>query len=114
MMTSVSAQHEKIKAFDWEPSYFRRDARYPTKYKVPPRTKDPFRTLVREYVQMEREKDDRQYGSLEDVLARMSSAGQAQPRFIGMPPTPRASIRVSRRGAWIRSAGRAARCLSCS
>jgi hypothetical protein len=81
-MASVSAQHEKIKAFDWEPSYFRRDARYPTKYKVPPRTKDPFRTLVREYVQMEHEKDDRQYGSLEDALARMSNAGGAQPRFM--------------------------------
>ena len=47
MTASVTTQHEKIKAFDWEPSYFHRDALYPTKYKIPPRTKDPFRTLVR-------------------------------------------------------------------
>ena len=42
MTASVTTQHEKIKAFDWEPSYFHRDALYPTKYKIPPRTKDPF------------------------------------------------------------------------
>ncbi|WP_232491378.1 hypothetical protein [Mycobacterium dioxanotrophicus] len=70
MTASVTTQHEKIKSFDWEPSYFHRDALYPTKYKIPPKTKDPFRTLVREYVGMEEEKDDRQYGALEDALSR--------------------------------------------
>ncbi|BBA85877.1 MULTISPECIES: Methane monooxygenase component A alpha chain [Mycobacterium] len=44
MTASITTQHEKIKSFDWEPSYFHRDALYPTKYKIPPRTKDPFRT----------------------------------------------------------------------
>ena len=82
MTASVTTQHEKIKAFDWEPSYFHRDALYPTKYKIPPRTKDPFRTLVREYVGMEEEKDDRQYGALEDALSRMNNAAQVEPRFM--------------------------------
>lgn len=82
MAGSVSNQHEKIKAFDWEPSYFRRDALYPTKYKIPPKTKDPFRTLVREYVGMEEEKDDRQYGALEDALGRMNNSSHAEPRFM--------------------------------
>lgn len=44
MTASITTQHEKIKSFDWEPSYFHRDALYPTKYKIPSRTKDPFRT----------------------------------------------------------------------
>ena len=82
MAASVTSGHEKIKAFDWEPSYFHRDALYPTKYKIPPRTKDPFRTLVREYVGMEEEKDDRQYGALEDALGRMNNASHAEPRFM--------------------------------
>lgn len=82
MAASVTSGHEKIKAFDWEPSYFHRDALYPTKYKIPPKTKDPFRTLVREYVGMEEEKDDRQYGALEDALGRMNNASHAEPRFM--------------------------------
>ncbi|ETZ44711.1 monooxygenase [Mycobacterium avium] len=82
MATTLSAQHDKIKKFDWEPSYFRGDARYPTRYKIPPRTKDPFRTLVREYVGMEEEKDDRQYGALEDALGRMNNSAHAEPRFM--------------------------------
>lgn len=82
MTASVTTQHEKIKSFDWEPSYFHRDALYPTKYKIPPKTKDPFRTLVREYVGMEEEKDDRQYGALEDALSRMNNSAQAEPRFM--------------------------------
>lgn len=81
-MASITTQHEKIKMFDWEPSYFHRDALYPTKYKIPPRTKDPFRTLVREYVGMEEEKDARQYGALEDALSRMNNSAQVEPRFM--------------------------------
>jgi len=79
---SIQHQHEKIKSFDWEPSYFHRDAIYPTRYKIPPKTKDPFRTLVREYVSMEEEKDDRQYGALEDALSRMNNSSKAEPRMM--------------------------------
>ncbi len=79
---ATTVQHEKAKSFDWEPTYFHREARFPTKYKVPPRTKDPFKTLVREYVAMQEEKDSRQYGALEDALSRMNNAAQAEPRFM--------------------------------
>jgi methane monooxygenase component A alpha chain len=99
MIVSVSAEHEKIKRFDWEPSYFHRDAHYPTKYKIPPRTKDPFRTLVREYVAMEEEKDDRTYGSLEDALSRMNNTADAEPRFMEVMKPVLAIVNFAEYGA---------------
>ena len=76
MSTTVEA-HERIKDFDWEPTYTHRTARYPTKYKIPKKTKDPFRHIVRDYLTMEQEKDDRQYGGLEDALARSNVPAKA-------------------------------------
>ncbi|WP_438861490.1 monooxygenase [Mycobacterium paragordonae] len=96
---SVSAEHDKIKKFDWEPSYFHRDALYPTKYKIPPRTKDPFRTLVHEYVRMEEEKDDRTYGSLEDALGRLNTATGAEPRFMEVMKPVLAVVNFAEYGA---------------
>src|SRR5437868_6924721 len=80
-VATALAKHEKIKAFDWEPSLLHKEAKYPTKYKIPASTRDPFRVLVREYVAMEEEKDGRQYGSL-DVLTRAGDAMKAQPRWM--------------------------------
>jgi hypothetical protein len=74
--------HERVKDFDWDHSYAEKPDRYPTKYKIPRKTKDPFRHLIRDYVSMEQEKDDRQYGAMEDALARSNSAGKAQPRWM--------------------------------
>lgn len=37
---------------------------------------------MREYVGMEEEKDDRQYGALEDALGRMNNSSHAEPRFM--------------------------------
>jgi hypothetical protein len=75
MATSIVDAHDRMKDFDWTPSYSTQTGRrYPTKFKIPGKTKDPFKTLVREYLSMEQEKDDRQYGGLEDALARSGAA----------------------------------------
>src|SRR5690348_9343378 len=80
-MATAVEKHDKVKSFDWEPTLPRKDAKYPTKYKIPASTRDPFRVLVREYVAMEAEKDDRQFGSL-DVLRRSQNAETAEPRWM--------------------------------
>lgn len=74
--------HERIKDFDWTPTYARKPSRYPTKYQIPKKTRDPFRHLVRDYVSMEQEKDDRQYGALEDALARSGAPEKAEARWM--------------------------------
>jgi hypothetical protein len=74
--------HNRVKDFDWDFSYAERPDRYPTKYKIPAKTKDPFRHLIRDYCAMEREKDDRQYGALEDAIARSGSTANANERWI--------------------------------
>ncbi len=74
--------HNRVKDFDWEPSYAQKPVRYPTKYKLPTKTKDPFRHLIRDYVSMEEEKDNRQYGALEDALARSGSPAKAEERWM--------------------------------
>ena len=81
-MRSLVEAHDRIKDFEWEPSYAVKQDRYPTKYKIPTKTKDPFRHLIRDYMQMEREKDDRQYGSMEDALARSGAPAKADPRWM--------------------------------
>lgn len=81
-MRNLIEAHNRVKDFDWEPSYAEKPVRYPTKYKIPTKTKDPFRHLIREYLSMEQEKDDRQYGSMEDAMARSGSPARAEPRWM--------------------------------
>ena len=76
-MPSVIETHDRVKGVDWTPSYVDKVPKYPTRYKIPKETKDPFRTLVREYLTMEQEKDDRQYGCFEDVLSRNGAPEKA-------------------------------------
>jgi hypothetical protein len=78
---SLIQAHERAKALDWEPSYVERPVRYPTRYHIPAKTKDPFRHLLRDFLAMEAEKDDRAYGSLLDVLARTDAVNKADPTF---------------------------------
>ncbi len=80
-MKNLVEAHNRVKDFDWEFSYAEKPDRYPTKYKIPAKTKDPFRHLIRDYCAMEREKDDRQYGALEDAIARSGSTAQAEERW---------------------------------
>lgn len=81
-MRDLIEAHDRVKDFDWEPSYATKRERYPTKYRIPAKTKDPFRHLIRDYVSMEQEKDDRQYGSMEDVLARSGAPAKAERRWM--------------------------------
>lgn len=81
-MRNLVDTHERVKDFDWEPTYGAKVDRYPTKYKIPTKTKDPFRHLIRDYLAMEQEKDDRQYGAMEDALARSGAAANAQERWM--------------------------------
>ena len=74
--------HNRVKDFDWDYSYVPKPARYPTRYRIPRKTKDPFRHLIRDYCSMEQEKDDRQYGAMEDALARSGAAARAEARWM--------------------------------
>jgi len=81
-MKRMIEAHNRIKDFDWTPTTVEKPVRYPTKYRIPKKTKDPFRHLLREYFAMEQEKDSRQYGALEDALSRSQVARNAEVRWI--------------------------------
>lgn len=81
-MSDLFTAHARVKDFAWEPEYFARRPMRETKYKIPRRSKDPFRHLLRDYMAMEEEKDNRQYGALEDVVARTRSPERAQHRWM--------------------------------
>ena len=73
--------HAKAKSYDWPFTVGDQRPKFPTQYTIPPTGKDPFRMLIRDYVKMEAEKDDRTHGFLDGVL-RMGTAGEVQPRFM--------------------------------
>ena len=81
-MQNIIETHDRVKDFDWSFSYVDKPKRYPTRYKIPPKTKDPFRHLIRDYCSMEQEKDDRQYGAMSDVIARANLPGKASERWM--------------------------------
>lgn len=80
MARNLIKAHDKIKGLEWTPTYFTPEAKYETKFHIPKKTKDPFRHLIRDYMAMEAEKDDRQYGFLDGAL-RTGGTSQIQPRF---------------------------------
>src|SRR6266702_6966512 len=73
--------HDKTKSYDWPFTVGDSRPKHPTKYIIPPKGKDPFRMLVRDYMKMEAEKDDRTHGFLDGAL-RMGMAEQVEPRFL--------------------------------
>lgn len=73
--------HDRVKDFDWNFSYEPKTTRYPMNYQIPAKTSDPFRHLVRDYCKMERDKDDRQYGAMSDVMARAKMPAKASERW---------------------------------
>jgi methane monooxygenase component A alpha chain len=79
---NLQIAHDKVKEFDWTPTYYRRTGPPATKYQIPRRTKDPFRHLMRDYFAMEEDKDNRQYGALENPVARPGGATHAQHRWM--------------------------------
>jgi len=80
MARNLIKAHDKIKGLGWTPTYFQPEAKYQTKFHIPKKTKDPFRHLIRDYMAMEAEKDERQYGFL-DGAVRMDNSNQIEPRF---------------------------------
>lgn len=81
MTKNLVAVHEKAKQYDWPFTVGDQSPKYETRYRIPPTGKDPFRILIRDYMKMEAEKDDRTYGFLDGVL-RMRIADEIQPRFM--------------------------------
>ena len=80
MARNLIKAHDKIKGLEWTPTYFTPEAKYETRFHIPKKTKDPFRHLIRDYVAMEAEKDNRQYGFL-DGAVRIDNPNQVEPRF---------------------------------
>jgi propane monooxygenase large subunit len=78
---SVSQAHRRIAALGWEPSYHAAAVRHPTRYRFPHRAKDPMKQIMREYLPMELEKDERVYGGL-DAAVRAGMTGRAQERWL--------------------------------
>src|SRR2546428_10165088 len=72
--------HDKTKSYDWPFTVGDSRPKHPTKYIIPKKGRDPFRMLVRDYMKMEAEKDDRTYGFL-DGLVRTGEAGRIEPRL---------------------------------
>ena len=93
-MKQLVEAHNRVKDLDWTPSYTVKPTKYPTKYVLPKKTKDPFRHLLREYFAMEQEKDNRQYGALEDALSRVDAAARAEPRWMEVMKIALASVNV--------------------
>ena len=81
MASSLIQLHEKTKAYDWLYTSVQQRPKFETKYKLPKKGKDPFRTLVRDYMKMEAEKDDRTYGFLDGAI-RTRETTKMDPRFV--------------------------------
>ena len=71
---SITKTHERISQLGWEPDYFQPAVKYPSRYKFPVKAKDPMKHIMREYLPMELEKDERVYGGHDAaVRAEMTS-----------------------------------------
>ncbi len=80
MARSLTKAYERVKNIDWEPSYISAADKYveATRFYLPKKALDPFKTFIREYFLMEREKESRHYALLE-----------AASRLQGSNPEPR-------------------------
>src|SRR6266436_6068484 len=71
MTVSNALVHAKAKSLGWDTTG--RRSGYETRYTIPPTTKDPFRHLLGEYYEMERAKDNRLYGTLDNARLPMGA-----------------------------------------
>ena len=78
---SITETHERIAQLGWEPSYHEPAVRYPTRYRFPHKAKDPMKHIMREYLPMELEKDERVYGGL-DAAVRADMPNKAHERWL--------------------------------
>src|ERR1700685_2628401 len=77
---SITETHERIAQLGWEPTYHEPAVRYPTRYRFPNKAKDPMKQIMREYLPMELEKDERVYGG-HDAAVRADIAAKADERW---------------------------------
>jgi propane 2-monooxygenase large subunit len=78
---SITRAHARIAQLGWDPTYHEPVVRYPTRYRFPLKAKDPMKHIMREYLPMELEKDERVYGG-RDAGVRAGMAGKAEPRWL--------------------------------
>ena len=71
----------RIAQLGWEPDYHEPAVRYPTRYRFPHKAKDPMKHIMREYLPMELEKDERVYGGL-DAAVRADMPSKANVRWL--------------------------------
>jgi methane monooxygenase component A alpha chain/propane monooxygenase large subunit len=81
MASTMVQLHEKSKGYDWDFTFAPHPPKYETKYKLPKKGKDPFRVLIRDYLKMEAEKDDRTHGFIDGAI-RTREFSEIQPRFM--------------------------------
>lgn len=94
--------HRWLQDMNWDVDT--RRAKYPTKYKFNPDTREQFKLIVREYSRMEEEKDKRQYGSLLDSLARLNAGGRVEPRWAEIMKIASPYLEIGEYGAMAASA----------
>ena len=78
---SITQTHQRIAQLGWEPSYHEPEVRYASRYRFPTKAKDPMKHIMREYLPMELEKDERVYGG-QDAAVRADMANKAQERWL--------------------------------
>ncbi len=78
---SITQTHERISQLGWDPTYHDPAVRYPTRYQLPKKAKDPMKHIMREYLPMELEKDERVYGGF-DAAVRAGMTGKASERWL--------------------------------
>src|SRR5215210_310020 len=78
---SITQTHDRIAQLGWEPDYHQPAVKYPTRYTFPTKAKDPMKHIMREYLPMELEKDERVYGG-HDAAVRADMPGKAERRWL--------------------------------
>ncbi|MBV9313307.1 MAG: methane monooxygenase [Pseudonocardia sp.] len=78
---SITKTHERISQLGWEPTYHEPVVSYPTRYHFPKKAKDPMKHIMREYLPMELEKDDRVFGGL-DAAVRADMPAKTHTRWL--------------------------------
>src|SRR5919197_1407909 len=78
---SITKTHERIAQLGWDHRYFEPAVKYPTRYRFPNKAKDPMRHIMREYLPMELEKDERVYGG-HDAAVRADMPRKAEERWL--------------------------------
>jgi propane 2-monooxygenase large subunit len=78
---SITKTHDRIAQLGWEPTYHDPAVKYPSRYRFPTKAKDPMRHIMREYLPMELEKDERVYGG-HDAAVRAEMTSRTDGRWL--------------------------------